>query len=290
MIATQSQGAKKKGVSLITADAPKKSDSDEAIKLKNLNNNLQLFLPHSIITHHPKAGINPLVDAASYLFSAIGKLKNLKVYRQLNSLQKDLIEAINNFYAVSKNQGYNPEYLIICRYIFCAVLDDIINNTAWGGVDQWKNYSLLSAFNQDPDHHDKFFNILDHAIKEPHLYIDLMELIYLCLSLGYKGKFRATEHGQYQLEQIHHHLYNHIRTYRGNFSKVLSPKLRKINPKAKKKTANSIESPLLTLILTASVIMIIFISLAYLMDVFANETFKQLTEINLTASSHINKT
>jgi len=43
--------------------------------LATANQNSHVLLPSKFITHHPKAGINPLVDAAAYLFSVIGKLK-----------------------------------------------------------------------------------------------------------------------------------------------------------------------------------------------------------------------
>ena len=236
------------------------------------------------ITHNPKAGLNPLVDAASYLFSVIGELKHTTVYRQLNQLQKELIHEMNHFQEMINHQGYHAEYTVISRYVLCATLDDVIANTPWGGQGQWDSYSLLSAFNQDTQHQSKFFTILERALKEPTLYIDLMEFIYICLSMGYKGQYRSTEHSQYQLEQITNNLYKHIRSYRGNFSKALSPVPLKTPKLTAKVALQSSTSLLFIFFVTACVMMTIFIGLDYLMDVISNEAYKNITQIKTTAN------
>ncbi|OGT60566.1 MAG: hypothetical protein A3F14_05970 [Gammaproteobacteria bacterium RIFCSPHIGHO2_12_FULL_43_28] len=246
---------------------------------KNQSHTPAAFLAGRHIIHHPRAGLNPVVDAAAYLFSALGKLKQLRHYHQLNELQAELIQEINAFQETIRNYGYNAEYIIVCRYIIAATFDDIICNTPWGAEGQWEPHLLLEALNQDTQHHDKFFSILERAIKEPALYIDLMELIYIALSMGYKGQYRSTEYNQFQLEQITHNLYQHIRAYRGNISKTLSP----MPLKAPKTTTETIKpektSPFFVFFITACVVMMVFVSLGYLMDLISNEAYKNIAQI-----------
>lgn len=280
MIATHNQQDPIDNFSAAKTD-PSSSEQEEEQDLTlchiaNLNTTSQLLLPKKIVSHHPAAGLNPLVDACGYLFSILGKLKQLAIYRQFTKLQKDLIEEINQFQEAINHLGYNAEYVLVCRYIICATFDDIITNTRWGGHGQWENYSLLTAFNQDSQA-DKFFSILERALKEPALYIDLMELIYICLSLGYKGEYRSTEYAQYQLEQITNNLYQHIRTFRGNFSKALSPA--PIKPKTLYKISTKRNSSLLyVFFVTACIVMTIFIGLGYIMDVISNEAYKTVSK------------
>ena len=235
--------------------------------------------PIRIRAHHPKAGLNPLVDKAAYLFSVLGKLKYLSSYRQLSKLQKELIQEINTFQEAIKDQNYHSDYLMVCRYVLCATFDDIIANTAWGGQGQWNSHCLLTAFNQDVQHEDKFFIILERAIKEPALYIDLMELMYICLSMGYKGQYRSTEHSQYQLEQITNSLYKHIRAFRGSLNKNLSPSFK--TSKAKNGHQRHHASPLFIFFVTACIMMTIFVSLGYLMEVISNEAYKNIAQIKV---------
>lgn len=265
---------------------PQRENESIVGMIENLNTAVPFLLPGRLVTHHPKAGINPLVDAASYLFSVLGKLKQIDTYRQLSKLQSQLMHEIQTFQENSKRHGYNTEYLVVCHYITCATFDDILGNTTWGGQGQWENYGLLTAFNLDKNHQHKFFSILERAMKDPVQYIDLMEFMYICLSFGYKGSYRTTEYNHYQLEQITNNLYKHIRAYRGNINKTLSPTPIKI-PKTTTKSTSQGRTSLLTMtIMTACAIMVTFISLGYLMDVVSNESFESIAQINTQFSRH----
>lgn len=285
MIATHNQQTDGLPLSLASdASAKPLHENDYAVnKVKSLNTRSQLLLQSRVVAHNPKAGLNPLVDTAGYLFSVLGKLKQLKTYRQPSKLQKELVQEVTSFQEAIKNHGYNAEYIVICRYILCATFDDIISNTAWGAQGQWDSHCLLGAFNQDTQHQDKFFTIMERAIKEPAFYIDLMELMYICLSMGYKGQYRSTEHSQYQLEQITNNLYKHIRAYRGSFSKSLSPTPLK-TAKSTTKPAAKRNSMFFVFLVTACVIMTIFVSLGYLMDVISNEAYKNISPVETRVS------
>lgn len=247
------------------------------------------LLPSHHIVHQPAAGLNPLADTASFLFSMLGKLKQIKNYRPLITLQAELLAEVHAFEEQAKNRGYHPEYVIVCRYLLAATFDDVISHTAWGGQGQWDNYSLLTAFHQDTNHQEKFFAIMERAVKDPKQYIDLMEVMYLCLSMGYKGQYRGTEHNQYQLDLITNNLYQYIRMFRGHFSKQLSPApLRPTKGVARPAMVKNI-SPLFIFLVTASIIMIIFITLGYLMDVISNEAYKDVFSMETTLSQPMAK-
>lgn len=285
MITTQNQQYPKTRFSIRLADEPQRpaaqTNQHEDQKLP------AVLLPGRIVTHHPTSGINPLVDAASYLFSILGKLKQLNHYQQIDKLQQQLITEVKNFQSRIKQSGYDQEYRLVCHYIICATFDDIIGNTSWGNQGQWEHYSLLKTFKQDPQHQSKFFTIVERAIKEPSIYIDLMELSYICLSLGYKGPYRATEHNHYKLEQITNNLYKHIRAYRGNANRALSPAPLRRNKLKQKYTAQGRGSLLSMSMMTACIVMTMFISLGYLMDMISNESFEHLAQIDQQHSEKI---
>lgn len=235
-----------------------------------------LLLPSQFIIHHPKAGLNPLVDSAASLFSIMGKLKLLKSYRKLGKLHQQLVQEINRFQEAAKTQGYTAEYIAVSRYAFCATLDDIITHCSWGADGQWDNYSLLETVNQEPQQPDRFFMIVDRMSKQPDLYIDVMELMYLCLSFGYKGSYRANEFSHYQLEQIINALYKRIRAYRGDFSKMLSPFSIKAAPIATPAKKASIG---IVALVTLSIILSVFAGLGILLNTISNQTYQELTHI-----------
>jgi type VI secretion system protein ImpK len=250
-------------------------NAEDHFALSQFNHKLPAtLLPSHHVTHHPASGLNPLVDCAGYLFSLLGKINSIKNYYPLDALYNELRQELTTFEGQAKTRGYHQEYIIVCRYLLCAAFDDVIGSTNWGG--QWESFSLLASFNQDTNHQEKFFTIMERAIKDPKHYIDLMEIMYLCLSLGYKGHYRGRDHDQHQLEQITNHLYHHIRNYRGQFSKLLSPFPLKSLPVPQRKKRGKRISLLFIFLVTASLIMIIFISLSYLMDVLSNEAYKDV--------------
>lgn len=279
------KGKKPFDISSLEKDTPSLNKTNESPHTKKTSGLQQVTLPSRTIIHNPRAGLNLVVDAASHLLTIVGKLKYAKSYHPLSKLQNLLVKEIHLFQDRIKRHGYNMEYTIVCRYILCATIDDVISNTVWGNLGQWNDYSLLSVFNQDRLHQEKFFGVLEHVVKEPKIYIDLMELIYICLSLGYKGQYRFTEQSQYQLEQIINNLYKHIQAYRGRLSKTLSSNAIKKTKSTLKTSTERKSSVLLVFFVTACMIMTTFVSLGYLMDIISNEPYKNITQIESRISN-----
>ena len=249
----------------------------------------QFLLQNTFISHNPKSGLNPLVDAAAYLFSIMGKLKQLKSYRQLSKLRKELIQEINTFQDTAKSHGYSSEYILVSRYALCATLDDIINNTPWGAQGQWDAQNLMAAFNQEAINQERFFIILERLIKDPNLYIDVMEFMYICLSLGFKGHYRATEFNQNQLDQITNALYKRIRAHRGDFSKVLSPFPIKPPHTSNKATARHMPTWVMGL-LVVGLCMTFFAGIRYTLDATSTQAFQDLTRTGKNITYETNDT
>jgi type VI secretion system protein ImpK len=242
----------------------------------------QLFLPSNLITHSPKYGLNPLVDAAAYLFSTVGKLKEIQTYANPNKLQKELIREIITFQDTAKSLGYNSEYILISRYALCVTLDEIVVNTPWSASDSWNERSLLSIFTQESVNPDHFFILLERLVKDPERYIDLMEFMYICLSLGFKGKYHTSETNAFQLEQITNALYKQIRTFRGDFNKILSPfQIKSTHPH--KVTAKNMPS-WLVILLVISISFTLFAGIRYILSITANEAYKDLTRLGKLTS------
>jgi type IV/VI secretion system ImpK/VasF family protein len=188
----------------------------------------QLILSSRFITHQKEAGLNSLVDSAAKLFSIIGKLKHIKSHDNLANLHQELVEDIQLFQKNVETTGtyqsaYLTEYLPLATYTLCVTLDDLITTLPWGNQGKWDEYRLLAAFNQERLSSENFLIILERLIRDPNVYIDLMEFMYICLSLGFKCHFSSSEGDTAQLQQITYSLYRRIRTYRGNFSKILTP-------------------------------------------------------------------
>lgn len=236
-----------------------------------LSTELVLNIPHQ------EAGLNPLVDAAARVFTLVGQLQQLKFCEDPEKLQKDLITEVNAFQALAKNVGYGPEFIMAGRYALCATLDDVIRQTAWGTEGLWEASCKTGLFGREKIQPERFFLILERIIHDPAQYIDLMELMYICLSLGFRGH-SSTRFSHLREEQLCDTLYRQIRAYRGDFNRTLSPFPVRA-PVAALPLPESTFSPLLMLMMTASLIMLLFVGLSFTLNIVTEKTNTLLADI-----------
>ena len=168
-------------------------------------------------------GLNPLVNAASMLIAVFEKTRHSVSHPDVGGLYKRLINEIKAFDSRAKEQGIRPEVVLAARYIMCAALDEAVLNTPWGAESAWPQKTLLSTFHNETAGGEKFFLILDRMRESPADNLYILELIYICLSIGFEGKYRVIHRGKELVEQIREELFGVIRTYRGDYERALSP-------------------------------------------------------------------
>ncbi len=119
--------------------------------------------------------------------------------------------------------GVATEDALVARYVLCTFVDSAVLNTPWGAQSDWAGQSLLVMFHKEVSGGEKFFQILDRIAANPSRYVDLIELIYVCLALGYEGKYRLDPNGQARLAELQQSLYRVIREQRQIRDEPLSP-------------------------------------------------------------------
>ncbi|MDH5446476.1 MAG: type IVB secretion system protein IcmH/DotU [Gammaproteobacteria bacterium] len=168
-------------------------------------------------------GLNPLVNAASMLIAVYEKTRHSVSHPDVAGLHQRLTNEIKSFDSRAKEQGVRPEVVLAARYSLCALLDEAVLNTPWGAESAWPQKTLLSTFHNETAGGEKFFQILDRMRQSPADNLYILELFYLCLSLGFEGKYRVIHRGKEQLDQLREELFGVIRTYRGEYERSLSP-------------------------------------------------------------------
>lgn len=172
-------------------------------------------------TYVANTGINPLVTMAAPLFTLMIALQQTKQYTDPQWFYRQLVHEVKAFDSAALLQ-YSPEFVTIARYILCAALDEMIQISHWGQTHDWNKRNLLSTFQQEQSANDRFFLILDHLTETPSQHIDMLEMIYLCLSLGFQGRYREQSHLGNEFERLIDTLYHVICKERGNIKKQLS--------------------------------------------------------------------
>ena len=169
------------------------------------------------------AGLNPVVDAATALLVLAGQLRNTASLPDVAGLREHVLRQIGLFEQKARAAGVSPEGLLAARYTLCTLLDEFVLKTPWGSESVWSSQSLLSAFHNETWGGEKFFQILERMSQDPARNIDQLELMNICLLLGFEGKYSVMEQGAARLGEIKDNLFSAIRIHRGDIERELSP-------------------------------------------------------------------
>jgi type VI secretion system protein ImpK len=160
-------------------------------------------------------GLNPLVRAASPLLLLAGQLRGSLSAPDVGDLRRHALEEIRRFEERARAAGVSSEVTRAARYALCASLDEAVLSTPWGAQSEWAQQTLLVALHREAWGGEKFFEMLDRVSQDPGQHIDLMELQYLCLAVGFAGKYQVVDRGHARLAEVQQDLYRKIRTHRG---------------------------------------------------------------------------
>ena len=167
------------------------------------------------------SGGNPLVAAANQLLNLIPQIRAMVTNEDPRALQQLLLEHIREFEQRAGASGVPMETIIGARYCICTVLDETAAQTPWGSAGIWPHYSLLVALHNETWGGEKFFQLLARLVQTPHQHIDLIELLYYCVMLGFEGRYRVIDNGRAQLETLKARLLQLIESTRGDRSSLL---------------------------------------------------------------------
>lgn len=165
---------------------------------------------------------NPLTSNAFSLLSLVPKLRKLPFHNAIPDLRERLVSELKEFENRVLQQGASRDQAKIATYYICSLIDQTVLNTPWGNQSDWGHHSLLNRFHNEAWGGERFFQILDRLLQRPAQNLNLLELAYVCLSLGFEGKYRAVDNGMRALEQLRQELYLQIQRAKGDPERELS--------------------------------------------------------------------
>ncbi len=168
-------------------------------------------------------GDNPLLQLITPLLSFLGKIQNTVECPDLEEFHRYALDQIQLY----ESQGWgvpggreNSEYI---SYPLCALIDEIVLNTPWGSNSRWGSESLLITRHQESWGGERFFSYLNELMKRPGSNLELLEFYFICLSLGFEGKYRRMANGRRELDRLRSELYIIISRHRNYEPEGLSP-------------------------------------------------------------------
>ncbi|WP_144820726.1 type IVB secretion system protein IcmH/DotU [Marinobacter piscensis] len=145
---------------------------------------------------------NRLTDAATPLLGLVIRIRRLADYQAVENLYQQVVDDVATIDGELIEQGYERATLVAYRYVLCAFIDEAVLGTEWGAHSVWSQHSLLSRFHNETWGGEKVFAILARMEQEPARYRDMLGFIYLCLCLGFEGRYKVMENGRDEYDQI----------------------------------------------------------------------------------------
>ncbi len=176
---------------------------------------------------------NQLLLNSVELLLLAGNLRSLEPVGTIERLRTDVEKMISQLVMKLTDAAVPKDIIITCRYIVCCLMDELVLSTPWGVDSVWSQQTLLSKFHNETWGGEKFFLIVNKLLERPEQNIDLLELCYVCLSLGFKGKYRVSNSGEAEITKLSHHIVQKIIQCRP-IGRELSPAWESLLPDASK--------------------------------------------------------
>jgi type VI secretion system protein ImpK len=172
----------------------------------------------------PLVGSSPLLAAAAPLLHLLGRLRHVAGQPDPAALRDQAIQELNRFDAAIQRLDLPRRDVRTAHYVLCASLDDVVMNTPWGRTGAWAQNSLVAMLHRNVVAGEGFFQVLDELRRDPSNHQELLTLMYVCLSLGFQGRYRVLPRGASELETLREAVYDILKRLRPPVERGLSPR------------------------------------------------------------------
>ncbi|MEP5761881.1 MAG: type IVB secretion system protein IcmH/DotU [Litoreibacter sp.] len=146
---------------------------------------------------------NELINAFSPLLGLAPELEAVNPPDNPDVLRARLLDNLTYARDTAVSAGLSLTQADKGAWFVAALLDDIALNTPWGGNSGWPSMPLVAELYGNVDAGTRFFDLTDDLLNYPERNPDLLQLAFLCLSLGFRGKHRiSNDSGEAALTQL----------------------------------------------------------------------------------------
>lgn len=160
---------------------------------------------------------NTLVSAAGPLFSLLERLCLSPSLPPIQEIKNNIEHELKAFHSQLGTSNYPEDIKNIAHYLLCATIDEFLGKNylrVHHFAPEFNAFTPLTADGSQPQ--QRFFEILEFIKDKPNQYLDLIELIYFCLIIGFEGEYHFKADGKQILDNHTEDVYQIIQKYRYN--------------------------------------------------------------------------
>jgi len=130
-----------------------------------------------------------LAALSSECLTLILQLRAAKNVEDPVQLRIKVLEVLARFDRRARDVGHELEDVQNTKFALVAFLDEAITTSTFTGKEEWLGNPLQLELFARNDAGEEFFRRLQSLRQRPQAHTSVLEVYYLCLVLGYKGKF-----------------------------------------------------------------------------------------------------
>jgi len=139
-----------------------------------------------------RASKNDLITFAGPIFDLILRLK-AGIVAPSNDLRPKVAAMLEEFEKRSERYRINHKIVQVSKFALAAFVDETVLMNNFPMRDQWEKYALQLEYFGEQLAGNKFFEKLEAMLGQIEVTKDAVEIYYVCMLLGYKGRYAVYE-------------------------------------------------------------------------------------------------
>ncbi|GAK88093.1 outer membrane protein ImpK/VasF, OmpA/MotB domain [Vibrio ponticus] len=134
---------------------------------------------------------NQILRVSSDLLSLIISVKRIEAPKDMYAFRSAIKGQLTDLKYKVAQLDYPPSVADKTCFLFAVMLDEQILHSEWGEESGWVNQTIVSELFGVKNGGEQFYLVAERALLQPVLLKDLLELIYLMIKLGFRGRYRV---------------------------------------------------------------------------------------------------
>jgi type VI secretion system protein ImpK len=139
---------------------------------------------------------NDLVTFAGPIFDLVLRLK-AEIVSPSNELRPKVSAMLDDFVRRAERYKFNHKIISVSKFALASFIDETILTNNFPLRSEWERNPLQLEYFGEQLAGNKFFDKLESMLQQPEVTQDAVEIYYLCMLLGFKGRY-----GVYEQEKL----------------------------------------------------------------------------------------
>lgn len=135
---------------------------------------------------------NDLVRFAGPVFDLILRIR-AGIVSPSNDLRQKCVKLLDDFEKRAERYRFNHKVVRVSKFALASFIDETILTNDFPLKEEWEKYPLQLEYFGESLAGNKFFGKLEAMLKQMKVTADAVEIYYVCMLLGFKGRYAVYE-------------------------------------------------------------------------------------------------